>query len=64
MAETVTLTDARTRLGNLVAKEYFRRKEDEADIAHAEKIMATDPPTAIPHGEVVKMFGGDAESDA
>lgn len=89
MAETVTLTDARTRLGNLVAKsrhggevititqhgtpvaaiipyellEYFRRREDEADIAQAEKTMATDP-TAIPHDEVVKMFGIDPESDA
>ena len=89
MAETVTLTDARTRLGNLVAKshhggevititqhgtpvaaiipyellEYFRRREDEADIAQAEKIMATDP-TSIPHDEVVKMFGIDTESGA
>jgi prevent-host-death family protein len=82
MAETVTLTDARTRLGNLVAKshhagevititqhgtpvaaiipfellEYFRRREDEADLARAERIMADDRPS-VAHDEVVKMLG-------
>jgi prevent-host-death family protein len=82
MAETVTLTDARTRLGNLVAKshhggeiititqhgtpvaaivpyevlEYFRRREDEADIALAERILAEDD-TLVPHDEVAKLLG-------
>ena len=84
MAETVSLTDARTRLGNLVAKshhggeiititqhgtpvaaivpyevlEYFRRREDEADIALAERILAEDD-TLVPHDEVAKLLGED-----
>jgi len=85
MAETVTLTDARTRLGNLVAKshhggeiititqhgtpvaaivpyevlEYFRRREDEADVALAERILAEDDRT-VPHDEVAKLLGEES----
>lgn len=87
MAETVTLTDARTRLGNLVAKshhggeiititqhgtpvaaivpyevlEYFRRREDEADIALAERILAEDD-DVVPHDQVKKLLGLDEDN--
>lgn len=64
--EVITIAQHGTPVAAIIPYElleYFRRPEDEADIAQAEKIMTTDP-TAIPHDEVVKMFGIDPESDA
>lgn len=88
MAEIVTLTEARPRLGNLVARahhgheiititqhgkpvaaiipydllEYYQRREDEADIAEAQRIMDSDAPS-VPHEEVARMFGIDLRGD-
>jgi prevent-host-death family protein len=57
--EVITITQHGKPVAAIISYdllEYYQRREDEADIAEAQRIMA-DGTMPVPHEEVMRMFG-------